>query len=445
MLLGVLAAPGCQESQAPLAPAAEVIVTPAPGALIVGDTLRLRVRVLDAQGDSLQGRTVAWASSDPDIATVSATGLVTAVAGGAVVISAASEAIAGAISVTIVAPLSATAVFSGSQSAGTCAILAGGSVRCWGPNFSGALGIGVVGGVFTVPVPQQAGPVPRIALGQSHGCGIAQGDALSCWGGNVFGEVGDSSRIPRVLPVPVRGGGGYTEVGTGFWLSCGLRTGDWYCWGSFLPASNVPLLIGSGPYHGLGVGESHACALQVDDTAWCAGSGFVGQLGDDGTSYQSAPVPVAGGHHFASLALGGRHTCGIDLAGATWCWGVNLQGALGDGTTADRSHPVAVTGGPVFASLSAGGGHSCGLTSAGVAWCWGDNSSGQLGDGTTTGRLVPTAIGGTLRFIRLAAGAVHTCGIAVDGRVYCWGNNDQGSLGDGSTTGRPLPTLVHAS
>ncbi len=445
MLLGVLAAPGCQDSQAPLASAAQVIVAPAPAGLVLGDTLRLQATVLDAQGDTLKGRIVAWASSDPDVAAVSSSGLVTAVAGGTATISAASEAIAGSVPVTIVAPLTATDVYSGSQSAGTCVVQAGGGVRCWGSNFSGALGIGVVGGVISLPVPQPSGPILRLALGESHGCAVAPGGAASCWGSNVFGEIGDSSRTPRVLPVPVKGGGGFTEIGTGFWLSCGVRTGDWYCWGNYLPSSLTPLQIGAGPYHGLGVGDAHACALRVDGSAWCAFAGFVGQLGDDGASYQSTPVPVAGGHQFASLAVGGRHTCGIDLAGAAWCWGANLQGALGDGTTSDRSHPVAVAGGVTFTSLTAGAGHSCGLTSAAVAWCWGDNSSGQLGDGTTTARLVPVAIGGPLRFSRLAAGVGHTCGIALDGRVYCWGNNDLGSLGDGTTTARLTPTLVHAS
>ncbi|MEO8139748.1 MAG: Ig-like domain-containing protein, partial [Gemmatimonadota bacterium] len=433
------------DSQAPLAPAAQVVIASAPGSLVVGDTVRLTALVLGAGGDTLEDRIVVWASSDPGVASVSASGLVSAVSGGDVQISAASEAVAGTVPITAVDPLVATQIFAGGVSTNSCAILPGGSVRCWGQNFSGALGLGVSGGVFTVPTPQQAGPIQQVAVGESHGCSLSQGGAVACWGSNPFGGVGDSTTNIRVLPVNVAGGGGYTEIGAGVWLSCGIRNGDWVCWGNFSPGSLYPIVVGSGPYHGLRVGEGHGCALRTDGSAWCFGVGFAGQLGDDGSSYQSTPVAVAGNHHFATLAAGGRHTCGIDSLGGSWCWGANLGGQLGDGTTATQSHPVAVTGAPAFASIAAGGQHSCGLTPAGVAWCWGDNSSGQLGDGTTTNRPQPVTIGGTLRFSQLAAGAVHTCGVAQDGRVYCWGGNYLGSLGDGTTTDRQTPTLVHAS
>ncbi len=445
LLLGILAAPGCQDSQAPLAPAAGLIVTPAPAGLVLGDTLRLQATVLDAQGDTLKGRIVAWASSDPGVATVSPSGLITAVAGGTATISAATEAIAGSVPVTIVAPLTATEVYSGSASFGSCAKLAGGSVRCWGQNTGAAIGIGVTGGFFLIPVLQQGGPVQSDALGEAHGCSLAPNGDVRCWGQNLWGEVGDSSLLTRVQPVAVKSGGGFTAIGAGRSISCGLRPNEWLCWGNIVPSSRAPAPIAAGSYHGLAVGESHSCALMDDGTAWCVGSDFNGQLGDDGAGYQVVPVAVAGGQHFTSLSLGGRHSCGIDSIGGSWCWGNNSQGALGDGSTTDRGHPVAVSAAPVFTSLAAGDTHTCGLTSAGVAWCWGDNSSGQLGDGTTTQRPQPVSVGGALRFSQLAAGAAHTCGVALDGRVYCWGNNDVGSLGDGTTILRLTPTLVHAS
>src|SRR5207245_2656404 len=55
----------------------------------------------DAAGNVLAGRAVAWASSNPALATVSASGLVTGVAAGAVTITATSEGQSGTASVTV--------------------------------------------------------------------------------------------------------------------------------------------------------------------------------------------------------------------------------------------------------------------------------------------------------------------------------------------------------
>ena len=78
------AATGCSESDAPTeppppAPPTEVTVSPAEinfGA--VGSTLQLRVEVRDANADVMAGATVSWTSDNTRVATVDATGLVTA-------------------------------------------------------------------------------------------------------------------------------------------------------------------------------------------------------------------------------------------------------------------------------------------------------------------------------------------------------------------------------
>lgn len=61
------------------APVATVEVTPANSTLVQGDSLQLTARLRDAQGNVLTARTITWQSSSPPNATVSASGVVTAI------------------------------------------------------------------------------------------------------------------------------------------------------------------------------------------------------------------------------------------------------------------------------------------------------------------------------------------------------------------------------
>jgi Bacterial Ig-like domain (group 2) len=81
---------------------ASVAVTPLTALVSVGDTVRLVAATRDASGSPLPGRVVAWSSENPALATVSATGLVTALVGGrSVRITALSEGVSGGATITI--------------------------------------------------------------------------------------------------------------------------------------------------------------------------------------------------------------------------------------------------------------------------------------------------------------------------------------------------------
>ena len=67
----------------------------------LGQTVQLTARVLDQHGDSMFGQTVTWSSADQSIATVSATGLVTAVANGTTNVSATSGDATGSVAATV--------------------------------------------------------------------------------------------------------------------------------------------------------------------------------------------------------------------------------------------------------------------------------------------------------------------------------------------------------
>jgi uncharacterized protein YjdB len=83
-------------------PVGAVIISPAEASVEIGQTRQLSTQVTDDQGNVLSGRPVSYTSSQPAVATVSAAGLVTAVAIGATKITATSEGKTGTADVTVI-------------------------------------------------------------------------------------------------------------------------------------------------------------------------------------------------------------------------------------------------------------------------------------------------------------------------------------------------------
>lgn len=81
----------CGSSSEPPTPVATVALTPVDDTLLVTETAQLTATTKDANGNTLSGRVVTWASSSPGVATVSQTGLVTGVTDGTTTITATSE------------------------------------------------------------------------------------------------------------------------------------------------------------------------------------------------------------------------------------------------------------------------------------------------------------------------------------------------------------------
>jgi len=83
-------------------PVAEVIVTPNYSVIVEGQMGQLSATLLDAGGDTLTGREVAWSSSNEAVATVNSHGIVTGVAVGDSWITGASDSESGTALVTVI-------------------------------------------------------------------------------------------------------------------------------------------------------------------------------------------------------------------------------------------------------------------------------------------------------------------------------------------------------
>jgi hypothetical protein len=108
-------------------PKGAIIVTPAADTLSEGQTQALTATSLNAYGKPLDGETYAWGTSDPAVATVDASGVVTAVAPGAATITATSGPRSGSADIVVCPDLSVGEAYTLAMPAAANLCLGGGA------------------------------------------------------------------------------------------------------------------------------------------------------------------------------------------------------------------------------------------------------------------------------------------------------------------------------
>tara|TARA_Y100000590_G_scaffold337462_1_gene384454 strand:+ start:466 stop:2172 length:1707 start_codon:yes stop_codon:yes gene_type:complete len=434
---------------------------------VLGDTAQLAVTVKDQIGATVNNPNVTWTTSDPAVATVSASGLVTSLENGTTTIKVSSGSLNATSLVTVTVWKSISV-----GGAHVCGLTTDGKAYCWGKNDYGQLGGGNTTNLSNPGLVEGGHTWESISARWSHACALKANDRAYCWGWNYIGQLGDGTKADRLSPTSVTGGveeGGYSfkSIATGGNHTCALKAdGKAYCWGYNRRGQlgdgtggddthnndrlSPTLVAGGHSFESISGGRDHACGLKADGKAYCWGFNQYGQLGD-GTNldHKSVPTLVVGGYSFESISAGGNHTCGVATDGKAYCWGFNSSGQLGELTTTNLSSPNLVVGWHTWQSISAGGNHTCGVATDGKTYCWGNNEYGQLGNGKigiTTNRAIPTFVEGghtwQWSYQSISSGYSHTCGLATDNKAYCWGNNEYGQLGDGTTTDRLQSTGV---
>jgi uncharacterized protein YjdB len=95
---------------APTQTLTSIVVTAPSTSLSVGQTTQASAVAKDAQGNPMTGVSFTWTTSNPGVATVSSTGMVSAVAAGNATISAAASGVIGSMSVTTLSPAVAAVI-----------------------------------------------------------------------------------------------------------------------------------------------------------------------------------------------------------------------------------------------------------------------------------------------------------------------------------------------
>ena len=333
----------------------------------------------------------------------------------------------------------------------TCAILVDGSMRCWGNNFDGQLGNGGTPYPSFETIPVTVADVSNaVALdaGDAHTCAALADGGVRCWGLNtIWGPLGDGTTTSSATPVSVVGITTATDVTAGKTHTCALLAdSSVYCWGrkpGTSTASPTPYQeSGIGAATLVNAGGDHVCALLPDNSVQCWG--YYGISYFPGSTVNiPQPAPVFSLGAAISVDAEETHACALIAGGSVQCWGYNRYGEVGNSiTSAAKWPPSTVNGVSNAIAVTTGYNHTCALLSGGGIQCWGRNHAGQLGDGTTTNSFTPVSVTGISTAIAVSAGGDYACAVLAGGSVQCWGDNALGQLGNGTTTSSPTPVTV---
>ncbi len=350
----------------------------------------------------------------------------------------------------------------------TCMIRDDGTVWCWGANEFTQLGNSVdMSNSETAPVQVDAFPnfqrPVRITAGRAHTCALLANGSVSCWGDDSFSQLGDGGSSQLVGPITVDLGSGKTAVtiAAGGYETCALlNDSSVKCWGknnygqvgnntSGLAPVSAPATVTGIPSNftvrSLEVGNAHVCAVSDIGAVWCWGYNSAGQLGNPAPTNSKVPAStqsLGSGLTAVQVSAGDLHTCAVLGNGKVSCWGSNSADQLGN-TGASTGTPATVTLSGDAVKVSSGSAHTCALIADGTVWCWGANTNGELGQGATgANTATPQQVSLASRAVDVSVGSSHTCALLDTGVAQCWGLNDRGQLGVGDMVNKSSATAV---
>lgn len=278
------------------------------------------------------------------------------------------------------------------------ALMADGTVRAWGSNVNGVLGVsGNDNDHSLVEINGLTDVVQVLSSAETTYALLADGTVKS-WGLNREGQLGDGSDVKfSEIPVPVKGLSGVKE---------------------------------------LSISDNAAYALMADGTVMAWGANDQGQLGAGANVFRSnVPVHVAGLEGVTSVSAGYNSAFAVLEDGTVQGWGENYFSKPGgsQGYIPFHDVPVVVEGLTDVRTVVAGRRTVYGILNDGTVTVLGSREYGATGDGKedwdfATAQTIPEVS----NVKDLIVGRKAILALLNDGTVMSWGANDYGLLGQGS-------------
>jgi alpha-tubulin suppressor-like RCC1 family protein len=246
----------------------------------------------------------------------------------------------------------------------TCALLASGTVVCWGDNRVGELGTGVLSASELPGIVPGLEGIEQLVVGRSHSCARTVHGDVSCWGSNgysgtriIVGTLGRGDGAldhqPNATRIPSLSYSVTSLTGGSNAFCARTRTGATRCWGAVFPQVSFPqpiasneLLLSPVAVASVQDGADFTCLSLGDGSAWCGGANDHGQLAtgtfDAMQRDHFYAVNLPGGRdpvHFeqVSASTWGQSACAVDAYGVLRCWGRGDHGQLGNDSVSDSA------------------------------------------------------------------------------------------------------------
>lgn len=296
-----------------------------------------------------------------------------------------------------------------------CALLNDGSVRCWGDNRFGQLGLNNKSNITQDPSAYPLKPsklpekIKQIGVGAESVCALSFTDELYCWG-----KLADREFQ-------------YTESNGNMYAEKILQTDV-----KSIPRSYV----------------SHLCYITTSDDLKCFGSNSKGQLGYENTlnlaSPESQTVPLTNTVISVEHSIAG--TCALLTNNNVTCWGyhpfINNGETIGD--ESGEMPPPLISGTGIDNQITQISlnllTNACFLVGNKASYCWGNAINGQLGSNSLDDTPAPGVRRSTLfenaglvEFFQISTGLYNVCVLTDTAQVYCWGTGQTGINGNGRT------------
>ena len=345
----------------------------------------------------------------------------------------------------------------------TCALLATGSVECWGLGAGGVLGNGAMYNTLTPVMVLGISNAMSLAVGLFHACVLLTTSEMYCWGQLSASELGTSTDGYSNVPVRVATGygptapidtqltftGAPTNVTSGMSFSVSVAIGT--ASGETDSSATSTVTLGSSPSGVSCAGGTSAAAVRgIATFNGCSWSGATSNFVLTATT--SSPGALAASSHLISSigpatqlvfsAMPQHATSGFPFATV-----VDIEDVFGttvnsDATVTLSSEPTGLT---CTSGLSVAAVHGV-ASFSGCSFAGKVDSFSLVADAPPLSSFSSTSIHllQPLTGVQSIAGngGGATCALMGDGTVEAWGWNYYGQLGNGSTTNSNVPVRV---